>query len=79
MCAICEGEPLPRRPGQIAVDHFVTDHDHVNQRVRGLTCWQCNSALGLLKDDPAVARKAAVYLETHHALRSTSTSALAAA
>jgi len=42
---------------------FAVDHDHTTGRVRGLVCLFCNRALGLIRDDPALARSLARYLE----------------
>lgn len=42
------------------------DHDHVSGKVRGLLCTQCNTALGLFKDNSANLAKAIVYLEKHN-------------
>ena len=39
------------------------DHCHTNGHVRGLLCRHCNTALGLLQDDPKILRKAAQYLD----------------
>ena len=39
------------------------DHDHATGKFRGWLCNGCNSALGHVKDDPAVLRKLADYLE----------------
>jgi len=39
------------------------DHDHKTGRIRGLLCYQCNVAIGLLKDDPIRMRVAAAYVE----------------
>ncbi|WP_265559864.1 endonuclease VII domain-containing protein [Streptomyces hygroscopicus] len=39
------------------------DHCHETGRVRGVLCFNCNSGLGLLRDDPAAAHRAADYLE----------------
>jgi hypothetical protein len=41
------------------------DHDHVTGQVRGLLCNYCNPALGMVHDDPKIARAIAVYLEFH--------------
>ena len=51
-CAICQ-----RR---VALS---VDHDHRTGEVRGLLCGSCNRAIGLLKDDPDRAGRAAQYLE----------------
>ncbi len=43
-------------------DYVVTDHDHGTNELRGRLCFYCNSALGLLGDDPdAAARGLARY------------------
>lgn len=54
MCAICS-----RPPGKKGL---VVDHDHVTGRVRKLLCGLCNTALGLLRDDPALLETAAAYI-----------------
>lgn len=40
------------------------DHDHITGKVRGILCHSCNVSLGLIKDDPNVARAMANYIET---------------
>lgn len=51
-CAICpRGENL----------HL--DHCHTTGKVRGFLCQRHNMGIGLLDDDPAILRAAAVYLE----------------
>ena len=37
---------------------FVIDHDHADGKVRGILCNPCNVALGLLKEDVALFKKA---------------------
>lgn len=56
VCAICKGERSG--PGKV----FHVDHDHLTQRVRGLLCHRCNTAIGLLNDDPERAEGVAAYL-----------------
>jgi hypothetical protein len=63
VCAICS-QPETRidnrtkQPSRLAVDHC-----HSTGKVRGLLCSACNKGIGHLKDDPALLRKAADYLE----------------
>lgn len=53
-CAACRVGPA----------EFV-DHDHASGRVRALLCRQCNTAAGLLNDDPERLRMLAEYLTRH--------------
>lgn len=68
VCAICRRPPEKLR---LAVDH---DHGCCSgQRscgkcVRGLLCGPCNTAIGSLRDDPALLAAASKYL-THHQAR----------
>ena len=52
-CAICRAD----------VERLCADHCHKTGKVRGLLCRKCNFALGYLRDDPAIARAAAEYLD----------------
>jgi Recombination endonuclease VII len=54
LCAICRSAPA---------DHV--DHDHDTGAVRALLCFNCNGGLGQFKDDPALLRAAAEYVEEH--------------
>lgn len=38
---------------------------HETGRIRGMLCSPCNTGIGLLRDDPAIIRKAAEYLNAH--------------
>jgi len=51
-CAICSA---PKR--------LYVDHNHATDRVRGLLCGACNSALGLFKDSVPSLEKAVAYLQ----------------
>ena len=53
-CAICQSAPA---------EHV--DHDHDTGAVRALLCFNCNGGLGQFRDDPAVLRAAADYVEEH--------------
>lgn len=55
-CAICAGPP--NGPGS----RLHIDHCHDTGRIRGLLCGKCNTAIGLLCDDPERAERAAAYL-----------------
>ena len=67
LCAIC-GEPETRK----GYTTLVVDHDHATGIVRGFLCHSCNTTLGHMRDNPALLRAAADYLDAHnrHALYS---------
>lgn len=52
VCLVCQTAPAVH-----------VDHDHGTGEVRGVLCFNCNVALGQLKDRPDVLRRAADYLE----------------
>lgn len=58
-CAICGGTDLGKRAGYA----LSVDHCHDTGRVRGLLCASCNLAIGYLRDNPVLCRKAGAYLE----------------
>jgi hypothetical protein len=65
VCAIC-GEEEKAAHGRTGMPfNLSVDHDHSTGQIRGLLCQRCNRALGLLKDDAGVVRKAFEYL-LHH-------------
>lgn len=53
VCAICKRDLV--RP--------CLDHDHVTGAVRGILCSQCNTLIGMSRDDAAILRSAISYLE----------------
>lgn len=61
LCAIC-GHPESKGRGAGA-GRLCVDHCHTTGVVRGLLCTLCNSAIGKLRDDPAILRNAIAYLE----------------
>jgi hypothetical protein len=48
MCAACSRTPADEHHKVLHVDHC-----HETNKVRGLLCTRCNTALGLLREDPA--------------------------
>jgi Recombination endonuclease VII len=46
--------------GRMNPEHV--DHDHATGKVRGLLCFNCNQALGNVRDDPAVLIRLVTYL-----------------
>ena len=56
-CAICK----KHQAELIKVLHV--DHDHKNQKIRGLLCYKCNVGLGSYNDDVELLLKAIEYLK----------------
>ncbi|MBP0933469.1 endonuclease VII domain-containing protein [Streptomyces goshikiensis] len=54
LCCICLKAPAVH-----------VDHCHETGMVRGVLCFNCNSAIGKLGDDPDTLRRAISYLEGH--------------
>jgi len=67
-CGVC-GTKEPTWRGQQA--NFRIDHDHgccpgektCGKCIRGLLCGNCNTMLGMAKDNPDTLRRALIYLE----------------
>jgi hypothetical protein len=56
LCGLCRAAPAAH-----------VDHDHETGAVRDLLCFNCNGGLGQFRDDPALLRAAARYVEAHRA------------
>jgi hypothetical protein len=56
-CAICKVEIFSR---------LFVDHCHKSGKVRKLLCSQCNSGLGMFKDNPELLVAAADYIKEHN-------------
>jgi len=57
-CAICDVRPDTRA--------LHVDHNHTTGNIRGLLCHHCNTAIGLLKEDPNIISKVLEYLKVHN-------------
>lgn len=47
-----------------SISNFHIDHCHKTEKFRGLLCANCNSGIGLLKEDCEVLRRAILYLDS---------------
>lgn len=63
-CSICL-EHLTNVFDEVITKSQAIDHCHKTGIIRGLLCRQCNTALGMLKDDIESARRLVKYLEMH--------------
>ncbi len=59
-CAICKCESKDAFNSTLYVDHC-----HNSNRIRGLLCHACNSALGKFRDSKLILQNAIAYLERH--------------
>ena len=55
-CKVC-------RTSEPGTKGWALDHNHTTNVVRGVLCQACNKLLGFAKDNPAVLREAANYLD----------------
>ncbi len=55
-CAICE----------LSNVKFHVDHSHTTSKVRGLLCSNCNTAIGLMKEDKGILTRAIEYLRKNN-------------
>lgn len=64
VCAICGGTGTERADHSKSKCNLVVDHCHNTNKVRGLLCHTCNTALGQFKDSKQLLQKAIEYLDT---------------
>lgn len=61
-CAICLRPIMLAPPGRGSRDSACLDHNHQTGAIRGILCHGCNTAIGLLGDDPKLLSIATAYL-----------------
>ena len=64
VCAICEDTCATGY-------RLAVDHNHTTGKIRALLCKNCNTAIGLLKENTDTMTKAIKYLEFHNFVSST--------
>lgn len=57
-CGICRRRMYSKR-----YKAFSVDHDHATGRIRGLLCGNCNTGLGLFRDDPTALFRAIEWVK----------------
>lgn len=60
-CKICRLPEIQDDPKT----KLCVDHNHDTEQLRGLLCYGCNAAIGLLRESPENLRRAIVYLELY--------------
>ncbi len=60
VCAICKSPPSNN--GKRATGRLHVDHNHLTGKIRGLLCSNCNTAMGLLKDNVLILRASIDYI-----------------
>jgi hypothetical protein len=66
VCSLCgQPETATTRRGSGTKRLLQQDHDHKTNVLRGRICLDCNRGLGAFKDDPALLRAAATYIEKY--------------
>jgi hypothetical protein len=59
-CAICDSDET-----QVFMQQLFVDHCHQTNKIRGLLCHACNTALGKFRDSQAILNNAIGYLEKY--------------
>lgn len=63
VCKMCNEPETVKYFRSGKVISLAVDHCHKTGRVRGLLCYTCNYAVGLVYDDPSLAEKLVKYLK----------------
>lgn len=63
-CAICGKAETGLSSHAKVIKKLAMDHNHVTGQIRRLLCAKCNTAIGLLNDNPYLAESVAAYLRS---------------
>jgi len=64
VCAICLNNETAKQTHAVEKTRSLSvDHCHSTMKIRGLLCGRCNNMIGYAKDNPAILRAGADYLE----------------
>jgi Recombination endonuclease VII len=64
VCKICERPESNRNAQSGRIKDLAVDHCHKTNKIRGLLCSNCNTAIGLFQDSPVLLRNAVEYLKS---------------
>lgn len=64
VCLLCEQPETSIDHRTKRVRNLAVDHNHINGKVRGLLCSNCNRGLGFFRENQAVLQKAIEYLSS---------------
>lgn len=62
LCAICKKPESALNQKRTNTKLLAVDHDHKTGLIRGLLCGRCNTAIGLLQEDPSLLDAAKKYI-----------------
>lgn len=66
LCAICKKPEIFVHSKTKEIARLAVDHCHTTGKTRKLLCKNCNTGLGLFKDDSSILMSAAQYLKDHN-------------
>lgn len=64
VCAICQQPEKAFDKKQNRLRRLAVDHCHTTSKIRGLLCFDCNTGIGKLGDNPQLIERAAEYVRS---------------
>jgi hypothetical protein len=62
LCLICLKPEIIKNKGKEKIKDLAVDHNHKTGKIRGLLCHKCNTAIGLMNENPLILDRAKEYL-----------------